>query len=482
MPFVSHPGRILGALILLLALGGQALGAKVSFDFFDGSDFTKEDRGYVRFFIDVLDDSFGVVPKDGISDVQVFVDDQPVEGTWSLETVREANEPVAIAILVAAHNAYAYADTGLPNFLEASKRGYKAFLTGMTDQDWVTVWYYNEEGTKKVISWGQNMNAAADQIDRIRAGEKTTGTPPGLYNAVKRVVEDVNENVMTLPRRRIVVVLSDGKDRFLDNTSMLERRIKEIEDIAKTAGDVKVYALGATLDTPDPLVHLGTLAQRTNAVYRYLADVESEEGIVTEIEKLAREIKNQYVLRFTPKDYSGSEKPVTVRLEVQSTAGPGTRIISGVMWPEKPFNIMSILIPVFIVLGSLLGIFLLIKLFKAIARRRANRPVYVEEVEEFSGPYKGKLTCTEGAYAGSEFFLTEDVTTIGSIAGNAIVLQATGVSKRHAGIKIEDMRFELADFGSSNGTYVNGNKVTKQFLRDQDKIRIGECELKFTLK
>ena len=83
---------------------------------------------------------------------------------------------------------------------------------------------------------------------------------------------------------------------------------------------------------------------------------------------------------------------------------------------------------------------------------------------------------------GTEFYLTEDVTTIGRMDGNDIVLEGAGISQRHAGIKIEDMRFELADFGSTNGTLVNGNKITKQFLRDNDKIVIGDCEIRFTLK
>ncbi|TNF26824.1 MAG: FHA domain-containing protein [Deltaproteobacteria bacterium] len=471
--------------LALVGLSSQAMAAKVSFDYFDDSDWLKEDKGFVRFFVDVLDDNYLVVPKDGIQEVNVYVEDNLVPGDMTIETVKDANEPVAIAILVAAHQSYAYKMEGSasPDILEATKRGYKAFLGNLSDQDWTTVWYYNEEGIKRVQSWGQNQSQAADQLDRIKPGEKGDMQPPGLYNAIKKVVEDVNENSSTLPRRRLVVVMSDGKDRYLENSSLLERRINDIVETATTAGNAKIYALGYTLDLPDPLVNLNTVAQKTGGIYRNVSEVDSEDGIATELEKLSREIKNQYVMTFKPKDFGGSDKPVNFRLEMMTTAGPGKYISANpIKWPAKPFNIMGIIIIVLIVIGSLLGIFLLIKLFKGMAARRANRPVEVEEEEEYVGPYKGKLTCTGGAYAGSEFFLTEDVTTIGAIAGNGIVIQEAGVSKRHAGIKIEDMRFELADFGSTNGTYVNGNKITKQFLRDQDKIRIGECELKFTLK
>ncbi len=482
---VSLFGRILVTVGVVVGFSTSALAAKVLFDYFDTENFVDEDRGgNVRFFIDVLDDNYRVVPQDGITEVKVFVDKKEVAGTWSLETVREADEPVAIAILIAAHQAYAYTEegSGAPNVLRAAKQGYKGFLESFSDQDWVTVWYYNEEGIKKVISWGQNMTSASDQIAQVREGDKGQLPAPGLYNALTRVADDLGENAEVLPRRRLIVVLSDGKDKFLDRTSLLERKIDGIVDTAETAGKAKVYALGYTMDLRDPLVHLNTLAQKTNGVYRLLDDVESEEALVDELRKLSQEIKNQYVLTFKPEEYSGSEAPVSVRLELKTSAGPGTRIIDNAAWPEKPFDWMRIVIIALIVIGSLLGLFILIKIFKGIAARRSNRPVEYEEEEEFVGAYKGKLTCTGGAYAGQEFFLTEDVTTIGSIAGNGIVIQEAGVSKRHAGVKIEDMRFELADFGSTNGTYVNGNKITKQFLRDSDHIRIGECELRFTLK
>ena len=132
--------------------------------------------------------------------------------------------------------------------------------------------------------------------------------------------------------------------------------------------------------------------------------------------------------------------------------------------------------------GGLLGVFLLFLGVRALLRRSANKPAPVQQEEGFAGPYKGRLLATGGAYAGREFFITEDVTTIGSLAGNTIVLAEGGVSKRHAGIKVEEMRFELADFGSTNGTYVNGAKITKQFLKDGDEIRLGDNKLRFSLK
>ena len=55
-------------------------------------------------------------------------------------------------------------------------------------------------------------------------------------------------------------------------------------------------------------------------------------------------------------------------------------------------------------------------------------------------------------------------------------------SRRHAEILGDPDGFLLRDLGSTNGTFVNGAKITKQFLRDGDEVRIGEARMKFSLK
>ena len=152
--------------------------------------------------------------------------------------------------------------------------------------------------------------------------------------------------------------------------------------------------------------------------------------------------------------------------------------------PETPTDWKAILKWVGIVIGSLFGLFFFVWLIKKLVAWKSNRPqeVYVEEHHSYDGPDRGKLIVRSGHMAGTEFPLLEDVTTIGSVEGNHVVLYDESVSKRHAGIRIEEMRYELADFGSTNHTWVNGRKINKQFLRDGDELRIGSVELEFRLK
>ncbi len=65
--------------------------------------------------------------------------------------------------------------------------------------------------------------------------------------------------------------------------------------------------------------------------------------------------------------------------------------------------------------------------------------------------------------------------TFGRVQGNDIVLPKGNVSKRHARIVLKDGKFIIVDLKSTNGTYVNGRKITSPLVvKDSDKIYIGD--------
>jgi hypothetical protein len=71
------------------------------------------------------------------------------------------------------------------------------------------------------------------------------------------------------------------------------------------------------------------------------------------------------------------------------------------------------------------------------------------------------------------FPLFDDVLTIGRSAKNMIHLDDKSVSSSHARITLTEEGHLLEDLGSSNGTYVNGQRVEKAVLADKDRIRFG---------
>jgi FHA domain len=89
------------------------------------------------------------------------------------------------------------------------------------------------------------------------------------------------------------------------------------------------------------------------------------------------------------------------------------------------------------------------------------------------------LEVTSGPLLGRNIPLESEVTTIGSAPGSTLQLSDAGVSRKHAGIRKADGGFELADMGSTNGVYVNGERVARRKLQVGDVIRVGATEMVF---
>lgn len=93
-----------------------------------------------------------------------------------------------------------------------------------------------------------------------------------------------------------------------------------------------------------------------------------------------------------------------------------------------------------------------------------------------------RLEFMVGPLAGQVVPLSDEVTTIGSVAGNTVVLSDPAVSRKHIGIRRVGERFELADLGSTNGVYVNGHRMAKKMLDPGDIMRVGNTEMVFRVQ
>jgi pSer/pThr/pTyr-binding forkhead associated (FHA) protein len=56
----------------------------------------------------------------------------------------------------------------------------------------------------------------------------------------------------------------------------------------------------------------------------------------------------------------------------------------------------------------------------------------------------------------------------------------TSVSRKHARITYYNEEYHVEDLDSTNGVYVNGIKVARCILRDQDQIEIGKVKILFS--
>ena len=79
-----------------------------------------------------------------------------------------------------------------------------------------------------------------------------------------------------------------------------------------------------------------------------------------------------------------------------------------------------------------------------------------------------------------EHFLKQAVTRLGRAVENEIVIVSKRASREHAHIRREGRRVFLDDLGSTNGTFLNGERVLGSMqLRDGDQISVGEVVFTF---
>src|SRR5271169_1623033 len=75
--------------------------------------------------------------------------------------------------------------------------------------------------------------------------------------------------------------------------------------------------------------------------------------------------------------------------------------------------------------------------------------------------------------------LTENLITIGRTHENSICIPDTNVSRQHGILVRDGDSYQLHDFKSSNGTFVNGEQIMAVKLKDGASIRFGSVELRY---
>jgi pSer/pThr/pTyr-binding forkhead associated (FHA) protein len=89
-----------------------------------------------------------------------------------------------------------------------------------------------------------------------------------------------------------------------------------------------------------------------------------------------------------------------------------------------------------------------------------------------------KLVVTEGKVSVTSFPLKGPGMTIGRIDDNDIALDDDTVSSRHAELSFSDGAWTIKDLGSSNGVFINGEKVDSGPLKPGDELGIGMIRLR----
>ncbi|HAN32757.1 MAG TPA: hypothetical protein DCQ06_14280, partial [Myxococcales bacterium] len=420
-----------------------------------------------------------------------------------IETAEQTKEPVAVLILMNASNSYRIQGEGEKRSpFHKQKEGVMDFIKSLRGTDKVAVVAYRQGATlEQVYPFGSSFKAAADSVEAYKGAKEEedlgmegnrdseVDADPPFVRSVRKAFDFYKKAVPNLgaTRRRYLVIMSDGKDT-LTKKSKIVRKFERTVTRLKEYG-IRVMAIGYSADDQGFLSTMQTLTEGTKGLYKRIGP--SDLSTIPSVwDSFVARIKKQYTIRATLEDLPSNGEPIkgksmmnyVISLRVNAGKdGPVEGAYPDFRLPKPSFDWMAVLKWIGIILGGLLGIGLIVGIIAAMSRRGGGD--YQEAVhQEYDGPDRGKLHIRAGPLAGDTYPLIDDVTTIGSMKGNTIVIQDGSVSRRHAAIKIDQMRYEVADMNSTNGVLVNGGRIHKVFLRDGDKITIGTTEIEFRLK
>jgi ABC transport system ATP-binding/permease protein len=89
--------------------------------------------------------------------------------------------------------------------------------------------------------------------------------------------------------------------------------------------------------------------------------------------------------------------------------------------------------------------------------------------------YPHLLILKEGPSAGKTYPLEGDEILIGREPDCTLQIDSPGISRRHARLKFQNNQYLLEDLGSSNGTFVNGERISNpQVCKNGDIISLGK--------
>lgn len=89
-----------------------------------------------------------------------------------------------------------------------------------------------------------------------------------------------------------------------------------------------------------------------------------------------------------------------------------------------------------------------------------------------------RLVLLSEGFAGRAFDLKAEKTTVGRVSDNDFEIAESSVSSHHAEIILRGSEVLIRDLGSTNGTFIGGERITEAVLKPGQILRFGTIDLK----
>ncbi len=89
-----------------------------------------------------------------------------------------------------------------------------------------------------------------------------------------------------------------------------------------------------------------------------------------------------------------------------------------------------------------------------------------------------KLVFLSQGLTGKSHELKVDKTTVGRVDDNTLPIADQSVSSHHCEVLLRGSDVVIKDLNSTNGTFINGEKITESVLKPGQILRLGQIELR----
>ena len=89
-----------------------------------------------------------------------------------------------------------------------------------------------------------------------------------------------------------------------------------------------------------------------------------------------------------------------------------------------------------------------------------------------------RLVLLSEGLTGRTYELKTEVTTVGRVSDNAFEIPEASVSSHHAEIIQRGGGIHIKDLGSTNGTFISGEKISEGVLKPGQILRLGTVEMR----
>ena len=311
--------------------------------------------------------------------------------------------------------------------------------------------------------------------------------------AVERAIYELKDNGR-VDALRSIIFMTDGIVDTGDVNRDLEKSKWMREDLAADAADNEIKVFGIAFTEAADFQLIQSISQQTQGEYFRVLVAEDLKNVFQQInEAINKEIESSIntVIGQVTSDgvVSGNINTIGVSKLPDSDEESIATIKPRIEAVEQALDSLDALenlgepipFPTILFMAALVLVLLLATLFFLITQRKGFSKVVKDE--PFQEAYLNDL---QGKTEKQAHMLDERPKMIGRVAAkdtehmDYIVVNESTISRRHALIEYKDYSFWIIDQGSSNGTFINNERIKNEVrLKHGDKIRLHNYEFEF---